>query len=316
VAIDNGMARTDRIVAGYVNTDGVTWLDGGADDGDFPTAKTVVCVSSAGKWIVAACIAILVRQGDLDPNLPVRTFLPELPTWAAPIRLHHLIHHTSGLPQKAVTDYRIRRPVPNWNNESVLRNLAAMPKPAAEPGTVFAYNEIGYACLTVLAERAAGRPIAEIAKKHLFTPLGMISTRFRTGPPSQPPTFFVHPSSYAGQTAPHTGDTIWSTARDMLRWAEAMQTGALGPRLTALLRQPGKLRHGTTVPYTWGSFLLSGNTGPTFAHSGWWPGCFTYVAASPSTATSAVVIAFTDNPRLAEALGRRLVGLEPPSTRW
>jgi CubicO group peptidase (beta-lactamase class C family) len=299
-----------RMVAGYVTAAGVTWLGGGADEPDCPTAETVVCVSSAGKWIVAACVGILVRQGDLDPNLPVRTLLPELPAWAAPIRLHHLIHHTSGLPEKAMRDIGRRGGVPAWTNESVLDLLATMPEPAAEPGTTFAHSSIGYVCLTVLAERAGGRTIAEIAQERLFTPLGMISSRFWTGPALHPPTVTLHPPLPAGAPAPHTGDALWSTARDMLRWAEAMQHGALGPRLTALLRQPGKLRDGTSVPYTWGSFLLPGGKGPAFAHGGRWPGCFTYVVAAPTAAASAVVVAFTDDPGPAEALGRRLVGLD------
>ncbi len=302
------MVAPGRMVAGRANAAGVTWLGGGADDEDSPTAETVVCVSSAGKWIVAACVAILVRQGDLDPNLPVRTLLPELPAWAAPIRLHHLIHHTSGLPEKATMDRGFRGEVPEWTNETVLRLLSATPEPAAQPGTAFAYSSVGYVCLTMLAERAGGRPIAEIAQKHLFTPLGMASTRFWSGPSLHPPTVTVHPPWHPGVPAPHTGDGLWSTARDMLRWAEAMQTGALGPRLTALLRRPGQLRDGATVPYAWGSFVVPGEQGPAFAHSGRWPGCFTYVIASPSTAASAIVIAFTDDPQPAEALGRRLVG--------
>ena len=248
-----------RTVAGYATAAGVTWLGGGADDDDRPTTETVVCVAAAGNWIVAACVAILARQGDLDPDLPVRTLLPELPAWAAAIRLHHLIHHTSGLPGTAA-------------------------EPQAEPGTAFSPSDVGYAWLTTLAERAANRPIAEFARKHLFAPLGMTSTEFREG------------------------EGLRSTARDMLRWAEAMQIGALGPRLTATLRQPGKLRNGTTVPYAWGAEILPGDQGPAFAHTGRAPGCVTYVIASPATAASAIVIAFTDDPQPAEALGRRLAG--------
>jgi CubicO group peptidase (beta-lactamase class C family) len=272
----------------------------------------VVCVSSAGKWIVAACVALLVRQGDLDPDVPVRTLLPELPPWAAPIRLHHLIHHTSGLPDQAVMDAGFAGQTDEWTNETVLALLSTMPAPQSEPGVAFSYSSVGYVCLTTLAERAIGRPLAEIAEQRLFAPLGMTSTRFWSGPGLHPPTVTVHPPWHPGLPAPHTRDGVWSTARDMLRWAEAIQTGALGPRLTALLRQPGKLRDGTLVPYAWGSFILPGNTGPAFAHGGFWPGCITYVIASPATAASAIVVAFTDDPQPAEALGRQLVGLSAP----
>jgi CubicO group peptidase (beta-lactamase class C family) len=309
VTFDEKTALPGRMVAGYANAGGVTWLGGGAD---CPTAETVVCVSSVGKWIVAACIAVLVRQGDLDPRLPARTLLPELPPWAAPIRLHHLIHHTSGLPEKAMLDIGFSGKVPDWTDETVLGLLSTMPEPQADPGTAFSYSSIGYVCLTKLAERATGRPLAEVAEQHLFAPLGMTSTQFWTGPSLHPPAVTVHPPWHPGVPPPRTGDGIWSTARDMLRWAEAMQTGALGPRLTAELRQPGKLRDGTIVPYAWGAFILPGEGGPAFAHGGWWPGCATYVIASPATGAAAVVIAFTDDPKPGEELARQLVGLREP----
>jgi CubicO group peptidase (beta-lactamase class C family) len=309
VAVDEETPLPGRMVAGYANAAGVTWLRGSADQEDCPAAETVVCVSAAGTWIVAACVAILVRQGDLEPNLPVRTLLPELPAWAAPIRLHHLIHHTSGLPEAAALANGPGGEGGDWTNETVLGLLAAVTEPRAEPGTVFSYNDIGYACLTALAERAGGRPVAEIAQKHLFAPLGMTSTQFWAGPPSHPPAAVVRAARGPDPARPRIGDGLWSTARDMLRWAEAMHAGALGPRLTALLRQPGRLRDGAAVPYAWGSFILPGEGGPAFAHQGRLDGCVTYVVASPATATSAVVVAFTDDPQPAEALGRQLAGL-------
>ncbi|GIF02102.1 lipoprotein [Paractinoplanes rishiriensis] len=293
------------MVAGYANAAGVTWLDDAAEDAD-----TVVCIASAGKWIVAACVAVLVRQGDLDPSLPVRTLLPELPDWAAPIRLHHLIHHTSGLPDRAVMDRGFAGEVSEWTNETVLGLLSTMPEPQAEPGTEFSYCTTGYVCLTELVERAGGRPIAEVAQQHLFTPLGMASTQFWKGPGLHPPTVTAHPPWHPGVPAPQTGDGVWSTARDMLRWAEAMQTGALGPRLTATLRQPGKLRDNTMIPYAWGASILPGGETPAYAHPGSWPGCQTYVITAPATGTAAVVIAYTDDSQKAETLGRKLAGVD------
>jgi CubicO group peptidase (beta-lactamase class C family) len=292
-----------------VNTSGVTWLGGGSATKNVPTAETVVFGSAAGKWIVAACAALLVRQGDFDPNLPVRTLLPELPAWAAPIRLHHLVHHTSGLPERPMARAGIDDGESEWTDESALNALASTSRPKAEPGTEFAYSGVGDACLKMLVERASGRPIADFAQKYLFAPLGMISTRFWRAPTARPRLNAIDGPGTPGRPASHCGGGVWSTARDMLRWAEAMQIGALGPRLTALLRQPGKLRHGTTIPYSWGSFILPGDKGPAFAHSGWSHGCITYVIASPATAKSAVVVAFTDDPQPAEALGRQLVGL-------
>jgi CubicO group peptidase (beta-lactamase class C family) len=310
VAFPDGTTFTGRIVAGHQAGAGVATFGAGMVDDETPTADTVVCVSSVGKRIVAACVGVLVLEGVLDGDVPVRQFLPELPGWADSIRLHHLIHHTSGLPDKPVFDIGFSGAVSDWTNETVLGLLSTMSGLEAEPGTTFSYSNVGYVCLATVAERASGRTIPAIAQEHFFAPLGMGSTRFWSGPSLHPPTVTIHPPWYPGLPAPRTvGDGgVWSTLRDLLRWADAMNTGALGDDITDLLHRPGRLRDGSAVPYAWGSFVLPGERGPAYAHGGWWPGCYTYVINVPTSGTAAAIVAFTDNPTPAEALGKHLAG--------
>lgn len=60
---------------------------------------TTACVASVSKQITAACVALLVRQGRLDIESALAEWIPELPAWAATVRVRHLIHHTGGLPR-------------------------------------------------------------------------------------------------------------------------------------------------------------------------------------------------------------------------
>lgn len=293
-----------------VNGGPASFMAGEAGEGS-PTVDTVVCTSSVGKQMMAACVGMLVLEGVLDGEDPIRWFLPELPAWADPVKLRHLIHHTSGLPDKAVWDIGFSGSVSDWTNETVLGLLATMPGLQADPGTTFSYSSVGYVCLGTIAERAGGQAVQTMMARRIFDPLGMTSTRCWAGAALHPPAVTIHPPWHPGLPAPRTvGDGgVWSTVRDLLRWADARNTGALGERLTGLLRQQGRLRDGTAVPYAWGSFVEPAKGGPAFAHGGWWPGCFTYVINTPATASSATIVAFADDPGPVEELAKQLAGV-------
>ena len=58
------------------------------------TATTRVYTASLSKQLTAACAGLLAQAGRLDIESPLARWLPELPSWAAAIRLRHLVHHT------------------------------------------------------------------------------------------------------------------------------------------------------------------------------------------------------------------------------
>jgi CubicO group peptidase (beta-lactamase class C family) len=279
-----------------------------ADD-DGPTVDTVVCVSSVSKPLVAACAGMLALDGLLDPDLPIRQLIPELPDWAGPVRVRHLVHHTSGLPDKAIFDIGLSGKVKDWTNETVVGLLARMPGLQTTPGTTFSYSSVGYICLTTAVERVSGQRISTMARDRIFTPLGMASTRFWAGPSLHPPSVTIHPPWHPDLPSPRTRDGLWSTARDLLRWADAMNTRALGEDLTSLLQEQGRLQDGTVVPYSWGAFVLTAGRRRAYAHGGWWPGCHTYAINMPASHSAAALVAFADDSQPVEALGQRLVGL-------
>src|SRR5262245_5338632 len=61
------------------------------------TPASVFHVASVSNQFTATAIALLAREGKLTLDDDVRLYLPELPTYSAPITLRHLILHTSGL---------------------------------------------------------------------------------------------------------------------------------------------------------------------------------------------------------------------------
>lgn len=147
------------------------------------TPDTVYRIGSITKQFTALMLLQLVQEGKVRFSDPVEKYFPEvnkiqgrLPN-APPITLVQLATHTSGLEAEPenVEKY-LEGPVADW--EKVL--IAALPQTryADEPGTLFAYSNIGYAILGAALSRAAGQPYVDYVKQRIFLPLGMKGSFF------------------------------------------------------------------------------------------------------------------------------------------
>jgi CubicO group peptidase (beta-lactamase class C family) len=266
------------------------------------TAHTVVYTASVSKQITAAATALLVRGGRLDPESTLAHWMPELPPWAAPVKVRHLIHHTSGLPEGVDFD-ELDAAGLDRTTPRVVEALTRAGQLDSAPGSTFAYRNSGYVCLAVIVERAAGRPFADFAREELFEPLAMHHTRFWAGPAAHPPG--------AAPTAPHRpaarslGDGgVWSTAADLLRWNRALDRDQLG--VTATLQTPGRLDDGTELDYAWALDVREYAGCRVYRHGGLWAGLSVQLVRVADRRTGLVVLALDHDEdrtrRLADAL--------------
>src|SRR5206468_2446121 len=106
-------ARVDTILAEWSKPDSPGCAVGVVRDGGLVLARgygqadlehgvpngpgSVFDIGSVSKQFTAAVIALLARDGKLSLDDDVRRFVPELPFYASPITIRHLLHHTSGL---------------------------------------------------------------------------------------------------------------------------------------------------------------------------------------------------------------------------
>ena len=57
------------------------------------THRTVFDLGSTGKQFTAALTLLLVADGQVELDAPVRRYIPELPAWADTTTVRHLLHH-------------------------------------------------------------------------------------------------------------------------------------------------------------------------------------------------------------------------------
>src|SRR5690606_14878745 len=125
----------------------------------------------------------LVRDGALDLDADIRTYLPEMPAYERPVTVRHLVHHTSGVRDLygAMGDAGLRV-------EDVFPDSAALALLAARdsldflPGEKYSYSNGGYFLLKTIIERVSGQSLREFAEARIFGPLGMRDTHFHDRP--------------------------------------------------------------------------------------------------------------------------------------
>lgn len=132
---------------------------------------------SVGKTVTARLAELLDAAGAVALATPVVDVLPETELPAA-VDVRALVTHTSGLPRLPPgiisTIAEARDPYAKYTtayfDAEVLPQLAQQ---LAGGQRSFEYSNLGYAVLTRLLERATGETWWELAKQHVFAPLGI-----------------------------------------------------------------------------------------------------------------------------------------------
>ena len=236
------------------------------------TPATNYRLASLSKQFTAAAVALLVEDGRLRFDDPVRDWLPTLPDAAAEVTLRQLLTHTSGL-----VDY-----------EDLVAPAAATPLRDADvlallerqeggyflPGTAYRYSNGGYALLALIVGRAAGTDYASFLRERIFTPLGMIATLAHEAGRSTVP-HRAYGYSAAGSSWQRTdqnltsavlGDGgIYSSIDDLAKWDAALyDERLLRAESLARLFAPATATDDPAVQYGMGWRI----SGETLWHSG------------------------------------------------
>jgi CubicO group peptidase (beta-lactamase class C family) len=190
-AVDTVVRDTGFSGAVRIDRDGATVVEVAAGFADrahgIPNGvRTRFGVASGAKGLTALAVVSLIVDGTLEPGTTARSLLgSDLPLVADDVTVEHLLAHRSGigdyLDEDAggdITDHVLAVPVHELDStEAYVRVLDGHPTKFAA-GARFSYCNGGYVLLALLAERAAGRPFADLVVERVCDPAGMDSTRF------------------------------------------------------------------------------------------------------------------------------------------
>lgn len=208
-------------------------------------ADTLFQIGSITKLYTTVLILQLVESGQIDLDVAVRTYLPELrladEAVAAQVTLRQLLSHTSGIDGDFFKDAgrgedRIEKFV------SFLGDLPSL----APPGHMFGYCNVGFVIAGRIIEKVTGLGWDKAIRTRLIKPLGtpMFSTlpeqamRHRTaiGHLGNAETgLFASPIAYLAQSNAPAGSTPMATARDVTTFARMLMDGGIAPNGAQIL---------------------------------------------------------------------------------
>ena len=213
------------------------------------TLDTIFDMASVSKTFTATLLLKSVERGLLQLGQNVKSLLPEAehsPVGGVTVR--QLATHTSGLPAwKAL--YQTKAP-------SALADILSTPL-AAEPGTKYAYSDLGYITLGEILARIHGKPLSQLVNEYITAPLGMEHTGYNPATELRPSIAATgHSRDREGQTnigvvhdenahglggvAGHAG--VFSCAPDLVRYvlSLAYPTTAAHFNIPPLLSLPAR----------------------------------------------------------------------------
>ena len=290
------VARGDKVLLskGY----GLADAAGGTANG--PTTR--FRIGSITKQFTGAAILLLQQQGRLTVKDPVCRYLATCPDAWKPITLHHLLTHTSGLPN--VTDlpqFQSARGRPTTPAQQLdwVRDLSL----EFTPGSTFRYSNTGYLALGLVIEKVSGTSYEDFMQTAILKHLGMADSGYDTGDDGvavgyTTGTTLAFPINMA---VPHAAGALYSTAPDLLRWQLALLRGnLLDAGGTATMTTPAvDTTDQPGLGYSYGIYVSLDPAQRVLGHEGGIDGFMSRLRHDTSTGITVVVLTnHEDAPRL------------------
>lgn len=137
--------------------------------------NTTFRIASLSKGMTATVVAQLLREQEIDLDMPVTDFSPDLllssPDVTQALTLEHLLSHRTGLPPNAY-DNLLEAGIP----PAKIRQRYPEVEPICPVGTCYAYQNIAFDAVTPLIERVEGQRLGVSLENRLFAPLSMTRT--------------------------------------------------------------------------------------------------------------------------------------------
>lgn len=199
------------------------------DAGTLASPDTLYCIGSSSKAFTTTAICILVDQGKIGLDEPVRKYMPDLKMYdeatSESITVRDILCHRSGLPRY----YLSLMLNPELTHSEMVRLIEGQ-QPKAPLRYRFGYSNYMFMLAATLVERVSGDSFDSFVKTHILDPLGMDST-------------FLYadqiPDENPRKSSPHEGrgeriksiprtslrnstgsGSIYSSTKDMIKWLQ------------------------------------------------------------------------------------------------
>ncbi|HEX6944326.1 MAG TPA: serine hydrolase domain-containing protein [Gemmatimonadaceae bacterium] len=266
------------------------------------TIETKFNLGSMNKMFTSVVIAQLVDQGKLSYDDPLSKFVPDFPSAAAAqkVKIKHLLTHTSGL-GSYFNDEFFKSSRERFRTVDDMMQLAKGESLAFEPGTRWSYSNTGMLVLGKVIEVVTKQDYFDYVRDQISKPAGMTRSDAYELDGVNENLAVGYEKEYADDGTKRYRNNIfmhvmrggpagggYSTAPDLLRFAEALKSGKLiTPATYELMTTP---KPDVNSPRYGFGFQVDPQTG-IVGHSGGFPGISSNLDIFKGTGYVAVVMA-------------------------
>ncbi len=255
------------------------------------TPESVFLVGSVSKQFAAFATLLLVSEGEIELDVDIRTYIPEMNEAPRVITVRHLLDHMSGLRER-----NLLAAMAGWMEDDIQTEAQLMELVVRQHGVnflageKFEYSNTGYALLAEIVKRVSGQSFQSFMDERIFQPLDMSQTRF---PKSRNDLILNLASSYYAQgenfkkvvaASEAMGSTgLYTTAIDLLKWQENFETQIVGNDLVFdMMAERAIAANGASSTFAKGQELRVYKGLETWSHGGTDAGYRSFILRIPS----------------------------------
>ena len=286
--------------------------------------KSLIEAGSVSKQFTAAAVLLLEQQGRLSLEDDIRKHVPEMPDYGRPIRLRHLLHHTSGIRDwgsvAALTGWP--RSTKFYSHKEALDIIVHQKSLNNQPGDEFIYSNSNYNLLAIIVQRVSGLSLADYTRKHIFEPAGMANTQWRDNPNRVVPNRAMayrkvgegYETNMPNEFVYGNGGLL-TTTDDLVKWQEFYRRGKMGTApLLAKQTQVERLTRGGANEYGAGLFIEKASGQDVITHSGATAGYRANLEIFPKSGLSIALLSNTGQYNIGDmATSLRNIFITPPA---
>lgn len=257
------------------------------------TPDTIFQSGSVGKQFTATAVMMLVEEGKVGLDDPIKKYFPDAPDAWNDIKVHNLLSHTSGLSEyetgprtKVGGPFYLRM---DFTEDELYKRITEMPMDF-KPGEDWSYRNTNYVLLGILIHRLTGKFYGDFLQERIFRPLGMSRTRIISEEDIIPRRSSgyrlvkgeLKNQEWVSPTLNSTADgALYFTVEDLQKWdaalyAERLLKKASLDRMWTVEKlnngKPNKANYG----FAWEINSVNGHR--VIEHGGAWQGFTTYIA--------------------------------------
>jgi CubicO group peptidase (beta-lactamase class C family) len=197
---------------------------------DIPnTPTTHFRIGSITKQFTAVTLLLLEERGKLKLTDPVSVHLPDAPEAWSKITLHHLLTHTSGIPNVTNDPEFILWKLQPTTVLQMVGRFRDLPLDFPT-GDRHVYSNSNYIVLGLIVETVTGQKFGEFLIENVLNPLGLNNTGFDSNLRLLPrrASGYIRRGDqllnapYSDMSVPHAAGAMYSTTHDLWHWAEAI----------------------------------------------------------------------------------------------